>query len=111
MPADAEDQYLDPFHQVFARDAAANPLSYIGTGYGAYGDVGKQPNPLSHPPVPIAELPVAQQIAWHDQIQERENENRNQDALLTIKSSNTLKIRGQGRWAISTSCVRGRRMS
>ena len=87
MPAQIEeDKYLDPFHQVVARSAAANPLSYIGTGYGAYGDYGREPNPLSHPPVPVAELPIAQQIAWHDQIQkERANENTNQDALLTIK--------------------------
>jgi hypothetical protein len=93
MPAQTEeDKYLDPFHQVVAHSAAANPLSYIGTGYGAYGDYGREPNPLSHPPVPVQELPIAQQIAWHDQIQkERANENTNQSALLDIKSKQYLE--------------------
>ena len=96
--ADIEDQLLDPFHQVVARDAQANPLLYAGTGWGPLGrpapqqttevGEGNVPNPLVTPPVPIQEMPLAQQVAWHTLLtKENADANANQDALLTIKSN------------------------
>ena len=34
----AQAEPLDAFHQVVANSAAANPLAYVGTDYGRYGN-------------------------------------------------------------------------
>lgn len=47
----AQAEPLDAFHQVVANSAAANPLAYVGTDYGRYGNGRYDPARQSEPSI------------------------------------------------------------